>query len=141
MLIGEYLQNLGAKNRLAIPKKLREYLNHNLILSRGFNNSLLLTDQERWESVLKEINSRPLLSLTTREIKRFIVGGSFQIEIDDQGRFILPEQLKKFAAIDSKVIFIGVNDWIELWDSQKWEEKLKELNTNISKLSNDIYQN
>ncbi len=140
MLIGEYSQNVGDKNRVAIPKKLRIELKNEIVLSRGFNNSLILNDKERWDVIVNELNTKPLLSLTTREIKRFIMGGSFIVEPDNQGRFVIPEQLKDFAGINEQVVFIGVGEWIEIWDYERWIVNLNQLKSNITNLGNQLYE-
>ncbi len=140
MLIGEYSQAVGDKNRIAIPKKLRIQLEGEIILTRGYDFSLIMIDQRRWKLFIEEINTKPLLTLTNREIKRYLLGGSFNIEPDNQGRFVLPEQLKQFSGIIENVIFLGVGEWIEIWDKDKWEGKLKLLSNNIRNLSENLYK-
>lgn len=135
MLLGEYYSQLGDKNRLAIPKKLRDSLTGTIIITRGYERCLIIIDSKRWESLLTEINKNPLLSLGVRDTKRFIVGGAAEIEYDSQGRFVLPESLKEFANIDQKVIFLGVGEWIELWNEEKWKSKLDKLSGDVSDIA------
>jgi len=108
MLIGEYPTQLGEKNRVALPKKVRDAFNGKVIITRGYERCLLVLDTERWESFIAEINKRPLLSLDVRDTKRYILGGAVEVEYDTQGRFVLPEPLKDFARIEDKMVFIGV---------------------------------
>ena len=139
MLIGEYSLSMGEKNRIAIPKKLRENLNGLIYITRGYENCLLLVDSKRWEQLISEINKRPLLSLDVRDTKRYILGGANEIEFDNQGRFVLPESSKQFAKIDQKVVFLGVGEWIEIWSEESWSEKLNKLSKNVSDLAERLH--
>lgn len=127
MLIGEYEGKLTDKNRLAIPKKFRDEFNEGLVLSRGYEGCLILLDKPRWADLEKMIATKPVLSLSIRDTKRFILGGAFELELDAQGRFVLPNGLKAYADINDEVLFIGISDWVEVWSRGKWEAKLNKL--------------
>ncbi len=135
MLIGEFYTQLGEKNRLSIPKKLRDFLNGKVIVTRGYERCLILVDSQRWDSLVEEINKKPLLSLGVRDTKRFIIGGAVEVEYDSQGRFVLPESLKNFAGIEQGIVFLGVGEWIEIWNEQKWQDKLDSLGENVSDIA------
>lgn len=135
MFIGEYNTQLGDKNRLAIPKKLREQLNGNVIITRGYERCLIMVDTSRWDTLLNQINAKPLLSLNVRDTKRFLIGGAVEVEHDSQGRFVLPESLKEFGNISDKVTFLGVGEWIEIWDEDRWKNKLNDLSQNVSDIA------
>lgn len=141
MLIGEYFTQLGDKNRLAIPKKLRDQFTGKVYLTRGYESCLIIVDAQRWELLLKEINKRPLLSLTVRDTKRFIIGGALEVDYDQQGRFVLPEPLKRFAGIEERVVFLGVGEWIEIWDEDRWKDKLGDLSDEVSDLAERLGNN
>ena len=138
MFIGEYSVQLGEKNRLAIPKKLRESLEGKIYLTRGYERCLILVDSSRWEILVREINKNPLLSLSVRDTKRYLIGGAVELEVDTQGRFVLPESLKDFSGINGKSIFLGVGEWIELWGEERWNEKLDELSKDVSDLADKL---
>ncbi len=135
MLIGEYTTQVGDKNRVAIPKKLRDELEGKIFITRGYERCLLIVDQQRWNALLKVINYNPLLSISVRDTKRYILGGATEIEPDNQGRFVVPEQLLKFANIQTKLTFLGVGEWIEVWDEDKWNSKLEALSSNVADLA------
>jgi len=129
MLIGEYEGKLTDKNRLAIPKKFREEFGEGLVLSRGYEGCLILLDKVRWELLKGVIDTRPVLALSIRDTKRFILGGAFELELDAQGRFVLPNNLKSYADINDDAIFVGIDDWVEVWSRDRWLKKLAELVT------------
>ncbi len=138
MLIGEYSVQAGEKNRIAIPKRLRDNLEGKLFLTRGYENCLILVDEGRWNKLILEINKSPLLSLTVRDTKRFILGGAVELEPDSQGRIVITDALKEFSAIEQKVIFLGVGEWVEVWSEQKWKDKLNNLSKNVSDLAEKL---
>ena len=127
MLIGEFEGKLTDKNRLAIPKKFRDEFGEGLVLSRGYEGCLILLDKARWNELGKVIESKPVLALSIRDTKRFILGGAFELELDAQGRFVLPNSLKTYATIADEVVFVGIDDWVEVWARERWEIKLNEL--------------
>ena len=69
MFIGEYPTQIGEKNRISLPKKLRDKMEGGLIIARGYENCLLMLDNKSWENLVSEINKRPLLSLNVRDTK------------------------------------------------------------------------
>ena len=135
MLIGEYEGKLTDKNRLAIPKKIRENLNGELIVSRGYEGCLILLDAKLWQALEKTINKQPILSLSIRDMKRFIMGSAFEVDLDDQGRFVLPTNLKEYSSIITKVYFVGLMDWVEIWSEEKWLEKIASLSQNATDIA------
>lgn len=139
MFIGEYATALSEKNRVSIPKKLRLELKGKVYLTRGYENCLIMVDFERWDNLIKEINRRPLLSMDARDSKRFIVGGAYEIELDSQGRFVIPEPLKSFALIEMGITFLGVGEWIELWNEERWREKLSKLSETVTDIAERIH--
>lgn len=138
MLIGEFLSPLGDKNRIALPKKLRDQIEEEVVITRGYERCLLMVDQRRWEHLINEINRNSLLSLSVRDTKRFLLGGAYEIELDAQGRFVIPEALMKYAKISTEISFVGVGEWIEIWDATRWQEKLNYLSDNASDLAEKL---
>jgi len=141
MLIGEYEGKLTDKNRLAIPKHFRVEFTGGLVLSRGYEGCLILLDASRWERLENLIATRPVLSLSTRDTKRFILGGAFELELDSQGRFVLPTALKTYAKIEDEVLFIGIKDWVEVWARDLWDIKLASLISTAPDIAEHLLQN
>ena|SRR6185369_6872771 len=138
MLIGEYQTQIGDKNRIAIPKKLRDQLSGEIILTRGYERCLIMVDKSRWEHLIAEVNKKPLLSLNVRDTKRYLIGGASEVDYDTQGRFVMSEQLKTFAGIDLKLIFLGVGEWIEIWSEERWINKLTDLAEKVGDIADRL---
>ena len=139
MLIGEFEAKLTDKNRIAIPKKIRDEFKDDLILSRGYEGCLILLDKSRWLDLEKLIDKGTVLSISIRDTKRFIMGGAYELELDAQGRFVLPLNLKNYAQINTEMIFIGIKDWVEIWSLDNWIKKLDQLTKNASDVAEKIF--
>lgn len=134
MLLGSYETKLTDKNRIAVPSKLRTELEDNLILARGYEGCVLLLDKTRWDQLLGVIGKEPILNLSVRDTFRFIIAGAFEVDLDKQGRLVVPQSLREFAQIETDVIFLGMKDWVEIWDFDKWQMRLGK----ITKSADDI---
>jgi MraZ protein len=141
MLIGEYEAKLTDKNRIAIPHKIRSEFGEGLILSRGYEGCLILLDKKRWDDFEETINKGSILSLSIRDTKRFIFGGAYELELDSQGRFVLPTNLKDYAQINTNLIFVAIRDWVEIWSQETWSKKLNQLKNNAGDIAEKILTN
>lgn len=135
MLLGQYGAKVGAKNRIALPKKFREVLGDKIIITLGYENSLIVVSEEAWYTLTEGTEGRPFIHSDTRATQRFLLGGATNISLDGKGRFIIPAYLRSFAGISSEVIFLGLSRYIEIWDRKRWEEYSKYLEKNIDSIA------
>lgn len=135
MLIGQYDGKIGAKSRVAFPKKFREELGDKLIVTLGYENSLIIVSEEGWKALLEGTEGKPFIQSETRETQRFLLGGASSVELDSKGRFIIPGYLRGYAEIKDEVVFLGLSRYVEIWDKKRWEEYKKNLEKNIDKIS------
>jgi MraZ protein len=122
MLIGEYKHTLDPKKRLSLPSKWRKELGSTLIVTRGLDNCLFVYPQAEWEKITDKIGNLPLGSADTRGFNRFFLSGAVEVEVDSVGRILVPDFLKDFAKLDSKVVLAGIHDRVEIWDDNRWTE-------------------
>ena len=134
MLLGEFKHNLDSKSRLTIPAKLRMELGEKPVLTRGLDNCLFIYPHRDWQLFMEKMNNLPLGQKKARDFKRFILSGACEIEIDEMGRVLIPESLKKYAKLEKSVVVIGVQDRIELWSENVWNKYIEKK----EKLSGDI---
>ena len=135
MLIGQYDSKVGEKHQAAFPKKFRDELGDKLIITKGFENCLIIVSEENWKTLLEGTEGRPFTNKNTRELQRFLLGNATDIELDSKGRFVLPEYLRNFASIDKEIIFAGIQRFVEVWDKKQWEEHQKELTKEIGTIA------
>jgi len=135
MLIGQYESRVGEKHQAGLPKKFREILCDKLIITKGFENCLILVSEDNWKTLLEGTEGKPFTSKSTRELQRFLLGNASDIELDQKGRFVIPEYLRIFAHISSDVIFVGISRFVEIWDKKSWEEHQQELAKDIDSIA------
>ena len=99
MIIGEYQQKLGDKNRIAFPKKFREELGNKLIMTKGYEGCLVIMSPAQWEEMVSDSVSGPFVSGVVRDTSRFLLAGASEIELDSQGRFVVPNYLKELSSL------------------------------------------
>lgn len=128
MYLGSYVTSFDLKTRrIALPKKIRDYLATNeLILSYGFERCLFGFDTKSWEIEAKKQMDLPLTDKRARDIRRFFFSSAIRISIDDQGRFVIPLALLGYAQIKTPRV-TGAGDHFEIWDQEIWEEEIKGL--------------
>ena len=128
MIIGSYIGNLGDKRRTAIPKKFLALLGEKPILAKWYEDCLILVSGEIWERILDRLTGgKKVLGLGVRDIERFILGSAFEMEVDTQGRVIVPELLTEYAGLKKELVFVGLTDRVEIWAKENWDKKTSEL--------------
>ena len=138
MLIGQYHTKISPKGRLAFPKKFREILGDNLVVTVGYENSLMVVSAKEWKSLVESTENKPFILNSARDTNRFLLGEATEVELDEQGRCVLPAYLRSHAKIREEVVFLGLSKYVEIWDSQEWVEYQKNLNQNIGKIAEKL---
>jgi MraZ protein len=121
MFIGEYSLSMDDKGRMAVPAKFRAILGSGAVLTRGLDKSLFLYPKEQWEEIAKKLASLPISQANSRAFARLMLAGAWDIEIDKQGRMMVPDYLRKFASITKKVVVAGLYDRLEIWNEEDWQ--------------------
>lgn len=121
MLIGEYTHNLDAKGRISVPAKFRSELGSSAIVTRGLDACLFLYPKAEWETMATKLASLPISSSSARSFSRMMLSGAMEVEIDKQGRALLPGYLRSYAGITGPVMVTGVYNRAEIWDKGTWE--------------------
>jgi MraZ protein len=135
MLIGEFESKVTDKNRVAIPKKFREELGAKLVVMQGYEGCMILVDEEKFLALTKDITNGKFINDAVRDTTRFLIGSAHEIGLDKQGRFILPQSLKSFSQIEDEVVFLGLLNWIEVWDKNKWLQRKNVISSNSSEIA------
>lgn len=129
MLIGEFEHSLDAKGRLIMPAKLRESIGERFVVTKGLDGCLFAFSLDEWANFEEKLKMLPLSNKNSREFSRFFLSGATECEIDKQGRFLIPNNLRDTANLEKEVVIIGVGTRIEIWDKNKWKSY---SNDNIS---------
>lgn len=122
MFIGEYSHNLDDKGRLSIPVKFRRDLVKGAVVTRGLDNCLFLYTKKEWEKLAEKLAALPISQANSRAFARLMLAGAMDVDIDKQGRVVLPEYLRRFASLQKNVVVAGLYSRIELWDEKNWAD-------------------
>ncbi len=119
-MIGEYTHNLDSKKRLSLPKKFRTELGKKVVITRGLDNCLFMFGEKEWKVTAKKLQELSFAQSDTRGFNRFMLSGAVEVDVDSVGRVLVPDFLKDFASLKSKVVLAGVSDRVEIWNEKSW---------------------
>lgn len=120
MFIGEYQHALDSKNRIIVPSKLREELGNRFVITKGLDGCLYAYPLNEWKVLEEKLKTLPLTNKDARAFVRFFFAGACEIEMDKQGRGLIPQNLKEYAGIEKEIVSIGVLTRVEIWSKDKW---------------------
>ncbi|MEK7520403.1 MAG: division/cell wall cluster transcriptional repressor MraZ [Patescibacteria group bacterium] len=122
MFIGEYKHSIDEKGRIAIPAKFRKALEKGAVVTRGLDNCLFVYPAKEWQEQAARIASLQIYKSDHRAFNRHMLSGAMELEVDKQGRAVIPDYLRKFAGITKKVVVAGLYNRIEVWNEDAWEK-------------------
>ena len=122
MFIGEFEYRVDEKGRVPVPPKFRteELKKDGMVLSPGMEKCITIYPISEWKKLADSLTSATIIPNKLRKLNRAIFATAFNLEIDGQGRIVLPTQLRQFAGISDEVVVAGLNTYFELWDKQLW---------------------
>ena len=127
MFLGEYTHTIDEKGRLTIPAKFRGELAAGLVVTRGFDQNLMIFTMEGWQELAEKIAQRPMTDRSTRLFRRRVYSGAIDVVPDRQGRIVLPAHLRAFAGLESEAVIIGMFNYVELWSAESWQPVRDEI--------------
>jgi len=113
---------MDPKGRIIIPSKFRDELGPKFIATKGLDNCLFMYPMNEWANLENKLKSLPLTNRDARAFIRFFFSGAAEVELDKQGRILLPQNLREYANLQKDIYIIGVSVRVEVWDKAKWEE-------------------
>lgn len=123
--------NLDAKGRFALPTRYRERCGQHLIATIDTEeNCLLLYPVEEWDVIEAKLQKLPSFNPAARRIQRLLIGHATDLEMDENGRLLLPKILREYAKLEKKAVLVGQGTKLELWDETQWESSRQDWITN-----------
>ena len=120
MLIGKHYHTLDAKGRVIIPAKFRDDLGSSFVVSKGIGKCLAFYSIVEWDIYKSELGSKR--GKVARDMQRVLLSDSDGCDMDEQGRILIPQELRKKAGLLKEVVIIGLSTHAEIWDKTAWEE-------------------
>ena len=133
MFLGEYEHTIDAKGRMAVPARFRAQMDRGAVISKGMGTCLSVYTLERWEEKSQELVAGKS-SDDLRDFERRIYPSASEVELDGQGRMIIPAKLRAYAQLGSEVTVAGVRDHFEIWDRAIWQSYQERLDVEGSRI-------
>ncbi|MBQ7579460.1 MAG: division/cell wall cluster transcriptional repressor MraZ [Clostridia bacterium] len=140
MLIGTFRHQVDEKKRMRIPSKLKEELGTGFIITKGTNGCLFAFSKQDFETeIIEKTRSISIFDADSQKPLRVLMSSAFESEEDNQGRILIPQELRAFASITKKIVFVGVGSRVEIWAEEEWDKyneglDFTEASKNLAKL-------
>jgi MraZ protein len=138
MLIGEYLHTLDSKKRISLPAKFRKEVGRKVVITRGLDACLFMYPEKAWGKIAEKVANLPVGQADTRGMSRFLLAGAVETEVDSAGRILIPDFLKDFADLKSRVVLAGVNDRVEIWNERVWDEYKRRIERGADQMAQTL---
>lgn len=116
---GQY--QLDPKGRMSLPSKVRRAFEEGLTITLGVDGCLWAFPPAQWQRSRDRITALPITSPESRWYRRMFLGNAESVELDSQGRLVIPQRLRQEVGIDREVTVIGNGDHLEIWATDTWE--------------------
>ena len=122
--------SLDAKGRLTMPTRYRQDIadrcDGNMIITADPDRCLLLYPLNEWLEIEQKIAALPTLDKQSRILQRFMIGHATDVEVDKNGRLLVPPTLRSFAELDKQVMLVGQGKKFEIWDEARWHKNTEQ---------------
>lgn len=126
MFLGEYKHSLDDKGRVVMPRKFRDDLADGCVVTKGQENCLYVFALDQFQVEKERVQRLPRTDRRARKHMRSFFASASDQPLDKQGRIVLPESLRDYAALEKDVTVVGVADRIEIWSAEAWERESAE---------------
>lgn len=138
MFIGEYSHTIDPKKRLALPSRFRGELGSRVVVTRGLDDCLFVYPMKVWEELASKLGNLPVGEAGTRSFIRLMLAGATDVDLDSQGRVLVPEYLKVYAGLKKDVTVVGLYNRLEIWSEEKWKKYKQSAEKNTGKIAEEL---
>ena len=121
MFTGEFRHTIDGKGRVAVPARFRADLAAGATVCRWLENCVAIFPKAQWQQLADAASAERYADAGARAFTRFLFSGAFEVELDGQGRLVLPASLRQFGGLRSDAVVVGAADHIELWEPARWD--------------------
>src|SRR5690606_4271517 len=138
LFMGEYQHALDPKGRIFVPAKFREGLGERCVVTRGLDQCLFLYHHSEWTTMEEKLKRLPMTQRDARAFVRFFFSGAVDVELDKQGRVMLPGNLREYAHLSKEAVVIGVSTRVEIWSKEIWESYMETASQSFEAIAEKI---
>jgi len=122
MFLNTHKHTIDEKGRMKMPAKYREVLGGQFVVTRGHEKCLYVYTMDEWQKEKAKIDSLPKSDPTARLYSRHFFSGADSVDMDGQGRFLIPQTLREYAGLLKDVVVNGNSSRVEIWDKDEWDK-------------------
>lgn len=138
MFMGEFSHNIDAKGRLIVPAKFRSELGENMVVTRGLDGCLTLYTLEGWQAIYEKLLMLPSTKKEVRLYVRMLTSKASEVELDNQGRILIPSSLIKEAGIKKECMIVGAAGKVEIWAKDRWETYIDDAEESFESIAESL---
>ena len=122
-LRGSHEHNIDEKGRIVVPVKFREALGDHFVITLGMNKTIILCPLEYFNYIEGESRNMVMNS----KFRTFFIGNASDVDVDKQGRIVIPAKLRKFALLEKECTYVGATEYVQLWDTTRYDDYMASM--------------
>jgi MraZ protein len=127
MFIGQYHRAINDESRLTMPVSFRERLSGGAFVTQGFDRNLWVLTAEAFQEIYRRVTAINLADPLARLLLRMILGAASELEVNEAGDILIPQNLREFANLNGEAVLVGQGDYFEVWSPANWHEQEMQL--------------
>ena len=127
MFLGRFEHAIDAKGRMALPARYRDDLADGVVVTRGFDRCLLVYPLAAWTPLAERVAALSISDPDVRALRRLLFADAADLDLDKQGRILIPADLRDYAEVDREAVVVGMHTFIEIWSPSHWSVERQAL--------------
>ncbi|MFP3854200.1 MAG: division/cell wall cluster transcriptional repressor MraZ [Anaerolineales bacterium] len=125
MFLGQFIHSVDDKGRITVPVRFRQALSDGAFVTQGFERNLMVYTTESFVTLARSAKSLTTTNPEARAIRRVIFGGATEVDVDSQGRILIPGFLREYAQLEDEAAIVGAGEYFEIWNADIWQKELE----------------